>query len=172
VPGADIDGKIIHRPAITPGRAMAVSKYSKKIEPTMKLLEFISLPDQSLKIVMDPKTIMDPWRVTHFRSEKFRKAFPGAPEYLDAIEKSFPLVVPDPVIPGADEYQRKLSFEITEALAKRKPPKEALDAAAREWDKITERRGRDKQKAAWGEKLAEMKAIGIEYHPEWAAKAK
>jgi len=172
VPGADIDGKIIHRPAITPGRAMAVSKYSKKIEPTMKLLEFISLPDQSLKIVMDPKTIMDPWRVTHFRSEKFRKAFPGAPEYLDAIEKSFPLVVPDPVIPGADEYQRKLSFEITEALAKRKPPKEALDAAAREWDKITERRGRDKQKAAWGEKLAEMKAIGIEYRPEWAAKAK
>ena len=30
----------------------------------------------------------------------------------------------------------------------------------------------DKQKAAWGEKMAEMKAIGIEYHPEWAAKAK
>jgi multiple sugar transport system substrate-binding protein len=172
VPGAEIDGKIIHRPAITPGRAMAVSKYSKKIEATMKVLEFISLPDQSLKIVMDPKTIMDPWRVSHFRAEKFRKAFPGAPEYLDAIEKSFPLVVPDPVIPGADEYQRKLSFEITEALAKRKQPKDALDAAAREWEKITDRRGRDKQKAAWGEKLAEMKAIGIEYHPDWAAKAK
>jgi multiple sugar transport system substrate-binding protein len=172
VPGAEIDGKIVNRPAITPGRAMAVSKYSKKIEATMKVLEFISLPDQSLKIVMDPKTIMDPWRVSHFRAEKFRKAFPGAPEYLDAIEKSFPLVVPDPVIPGADEYQRKLSFEITEALAKRKPPKEALEAAAREWEKITDRRGRDKQKAAWGEKMAEMKAIGIEYHPDWAAKAK
>ena len=81
-------------------------------------------------------------------------------------------MVPDPVIPGADEYQRKLSFEITEALAKRKPAKEALDSAAREWDKITDRRGRDKQKAAWGEKMAEMKAIGIEYHPDWAAKAK
>ena len=172
VPGAEIDGKIVHRPAITPGRAMAVSRYSKKIEPTMKLLEFISLPDQSLKIVMDAKTIMDPWRVSHFRSEKFRTAFPGAGEYLDAIEKTFPLVVPDPVIPGADEYQRKLSFEITEALAKRKSPKEALDSAAREWDKITERRGLEKQKAAWGEKLAEMKAIGIEYRPDWAAKAK
>jgi len=172
VPGADIDGKIVHRPAITPGRAMAVSRYSKKIEPTMKLLEFISLPDQSLKIVMDPKTIMDPWRISHFRAEKFRTAFPGAGEYLDAIEKTFPLVVPDPVIPGADEYQRKLSFEITEALAKRKSPKEALESAAREWDKITERRGLEKQKAAWGEKLAEMKAIGIEYHPDWAAKAK
>jgi len=172
VPGAEIDGKIVHRPAMTPGRAMAVSKYSKKKEVTMKVLEFISLPDQSLKIVMDPKTIMDPWRVSHFRAEKFRKAFPGAGEYLDAIEKTFPHVVPDPVIPGADEYQRKLSFEITEALAKRKAPKEALDSAFAEWEKITERRGRDKQKAAWGEKMAEMKAIGIEYHPDWAQKAK
>jgi multiple sugar transport system substrate-binding protein len=172
VPGAEIDGKIVHRPAMTPGRAMAVSKYSKKKEVTMKVLEFISLPDQSLKIVMDPKTIMDPWRVSHFKAEQFRKDFPGAGEYLDAIQKTFPVVVPDPVIPGADEYQRKLSFEITEALAKRKSPKDALEIAYAEWEKITERRGRDKQKAAWGEKMAEMKAIGIEYHPDWAQKAK
>jgi hypothetical protein len=38
-------------------------------------------------------------------------------------------------------------------------------------DKI-ERRGPDKQKAAWGEKLAEMKSLRIEYHADWAAKAK
>ena len=172
VPGAEIDGTIVHRPAMTPGRAMAVSKYSKKKDVTMKVLEFISLPDQSLKIVMDAKTIMDPWRVSHFRSKKFRTAFPGADEYLDAIEKTFPHVVPDPVIPGADEYQRKLSFEITEALAKRKSPKDALDSAFAEWEKITERRGRDKQKALWGEEMAEMKSLGIEYRPDWAAKAK
>src|SRR4029453_17211875 len=76
VPGAEIDGKIVNRPDITPGRAFAVSKYSKKIEATMKALEFISLPEQSLKIVMDAKTIMDPWRVSHLKSEKFRKLFP------------------------------------------------------------------------------------------------
>ena len=28
------------------------------------------------------------------------------------------------------------------------------------------------QKAFWGEKLFEMKQLGIEYRPEWAAKAK
>jgi multiple sugar transport system substrate-binding protein len=172
VPGAEIDGKVVHRPAITPGRGMAVSKYSKKKEVTMKVLEFISLPDVSLKIVMDPKTIMDPWRVSHLKSPIFRKAFPDADKYLDAIEATFPYLVPDPVIPGADEYQRKLSFEITEALAKRKSPKDALEQAFVEWEKITDRRGRDKQKAAWGEKLAEMKSLGIEYHPDWAAKAK
>jgi len=172
VPGAMIDGKIVHRPPLTPGRAMAVSIYSQKKEATMKVLELISHPEQSLRIVMDPKTIMDPWRVSHLRADAFKKAFPGADEYLRAIEASFPHVVPDPVIPGANEYQRKLSFEITEALAKRKSPKDALDAAAAEWDKITERRGRDKQKALWGEKLHEMKLVGIEYHPDWAAKAR
>src|SRR5215510_246919 len=172
VPGAEIDGKLVQRPALTGGRGLAVAAYSQKKEATMKVLEFISLPDQSLKIVMDPKTIMDPWRVSHLKSPVFRKAFPDADKYLDAIEASFPYLVPDPVIPAADEYQRKLSFEITEALAKRKSPKEALDSAAAEWEKVTERRGRDKQKAAWGEKLAEMKALGIEYQPDWAAKAK
>jgi multiple sugar transport system substrate-binding protein len=172
VPGAEVDGKIRHFPILTAGRGMAVSIYSQKKEATMKVLEFISNPDQSLKIVMDPKTIMDPWRVSHFRSPKFHKAFPGADEYLAAIEKTFPQAVPDPILPGANEYMRKLSFEITEALAKRKSPKDALDAAAAEWDKLTDRRGRNKQKALWGEKMGEMKQLGIEYHADWAAKAK
>ena len=51
--------------------------------------------------------------------------------------------MPDPIIPGANEYQRKLA-----------------------------RRGRDKQKAQWGEKMGEMEQLGIEYHLDWSAKAK
>src|SRR5262249_61129697 len=58
VPGAEIDGKVVHRPPITPGRGMAGSKYSKKKEVTMKGLEVISLPDHSLKIIRDPQTVM------------------------------------------------------------------------------------------------------------------
>jgi hypothetical protein len=84
---------------------------------------------------------------------------------------------PSMALIGAKHYteailrDRKRSFENPEALAKRKSPKDALDTAANEWDKITERRGPDKQKAAWGEKLAEMEQLGIEYEPDWAAKA-
>src|SRR5437667_10649659 len=109
---------------------------------------------------MDAKTIMDPWRVSHLRSLIFRKAFPDADKYLDAIQQSFPYLVPDPVIPAADEYQRKLSFEITEALAKRKSQKDALDSAGKEWDKITERPGTDKDTAAEGEKTAKKQQPG------------
>ena len=133
VPGAEIDGKIIHRPAITPGRGMAVSKYSKKKEVTMKVLELISTLDESLKIVMDPKTIMDPWRVSHLRSEKFRKAFPDADKYLDAIEASFPVLVPDPVIPPADEYQRKPLLRDHRGARQAQERQGRADNAAKEW---------------------------------------
>jgi hypothetical protein len=37
---------------------------------------------------------------------------------------------------------------------------------------IWRRRGLEKQNAVWGEKLVEMRAIGIEYRPDSAAKAK
>ena len=172
VPGAEIDGKMVHRPAITPGRAMAVSKYSKKIEPTMKVLEFISLPDQSLKIVMDPKTIMDPWRVTHFRSEKFRKAFPGAPSTWTRSRRPSRWWCRTRSFPAPTSTSASSPSRSPKRWPSASRPRKRSTSAAREWDKITDRRGRDKQKAAWGEKMAEMKAIGIEYHPDWAAKAK
>jgi hypothetical protein len=37
---------------------------------------------------------------------------------------------------------------------------------------IWRRRGLEKQNAVWGEKLVEMEAIGIEYRPDSAARAK
>jgi hypothetical protein len=38
-------------------------------------------------------------------------------------------------------------------------------------EKVTDRRGRDKRKAAWSEKLADMQSLGIEYRPGWAQDA-
>ena len=56
---------------VVAGTSNAVS-VAKRATATIPIVMAISLPDQSLKIVMDPKTIMDPWRVSHLRAEKFR----------------------------------------------------------------------------------------------------
>jgi multiple sugar transport system substrate-binding protein len=165
-----VDGKIIRAVPNTGGRSWAISKYSKVKDATAVVLAFISSPEQSLKIVMDSKTLMDPWRISHMTSEKFRGAFPGAGEYLDAIKDSFQYTHPDPMIPGSDEYRRRLCFEITRALQKAASPKEALDAAAEEWDKITKRRGLSKQKELWLQQMAAMKASGVTFRPELADK--
>jgi multiple sugar transport system substrate-binding protein len=170
LPGHQVDGKIIRASPNTGGRSWAISKYSKAKDATAVVLEFVSSPEQSLKIVMDPKTIMDPWRNSHFSSEKFRSSFPGAGEYLDSIKESFGQTVPGVLIPGGDEYQRRLAGAVSQALQKSITPKEALDQVVEEWDKITKRRNLKKQQEFWKQQMAAMQEAGIAFHPEWADK--
>jgi multiple sugar transport system substrate-binding protein len=165
LPGHEYKGKIIRAVPNTGGRSFAISKYYKIKEATAKVLEFISSPENSLIIVMNPKTIMDPWRISHFTSEQFRSAFPGAGEYLDAIRASFPYTVPPLQIPGSTEYKRKLAEFITRALQKSMTPEEALNAGAEEWNKITKRRRLKRQEKFWRLQMASMKASGITYRP-------
>jgi multiple sugar transport system substrate-binding protein len=169
-PGHQVDGKIIRAVPNTGGRSWAVSKYSKVKDATAVVLAFVSSPEQSLKIVMDPKTIMDPWRNSHFTSEQFRSAFPGADEYLDAIKESFPYTVPGVLIPGGDEYQRRVAAAVSQALQKSTAPKDALDQAAEDWDKITKRRNLKKQQELWRQQMAAMEGAGISFRPELADK--
>jgi multiple sugar transport system substrate-binding protein len=170
LPGHQTDGKIIRAVPNTGGRSFAISKYSKKKDATALVLEFVSSPEHSLTIVMNPKTIMDPWRTSHFTSEQFRSAFPGADEYLDAIRESFKYTVPPIQIPGSAEYKRKCAEMITRALQKSVTPQEALDEAAKEWDKITRRRGKKRQEGFWKHQMASMQASGITFRPELADK--
>lgn len=168
MPGHEVDGKIIRTVPNTGGRSWAISKYSKVKDATAVVLAFVSSPEQSLKIVMDPKTIMDPWRNSHFTSEQFRSAFPGADEYLDAIKESFAYTVPGVMIPGGDEYQRRVAAAVSQALQKSITPKEALDQAAEDWEKITKRRGLKRQQELWRQQMASMKETGVTFRPELA----
>jgi hypothetical protein len=52
---------------------------------------------------------------------------------------------------------------VTKALQKSVSPKEALDQAAEEWNKITKRRGLSKQQEFWKQQLAAMKEGGITF---------
>jgi multiple sugar transport system substrate-binding protein len=170
LPGHQVDGKIIRASPNTGGRSWAISKYSKAKDATALVLEFVSSPEQSLKIVMDPKTIMDPWRNSHFSSEKFRSSFPGAGEYLDSIKESFGQTVPGVLIPGGNEYQLRVAEMVSRALQKSMTPKEALDQAVEEWDKITKRRGLKKQQELWLQQMTAMKETGVTFRPELADK--
>jgi multiple sugar transport system substrate-binding protein len=170
MPGHQADGKILRGVPNTGGRSWAVSKYSKVKDATAVVLAFVSSPEQSLKIVMDSKTIMDPWRTSHLTSEQFRAAFPGADEYLDAIKDSFPHTVPGVLIPGGDEYQRRVAGAVSQALQKSITSKEALDQAAEDWDKITKRRGLKRQQELWRQQMAAMKESGVTFRPELADK--
>ena len=91
-------------------------------------------------------------------------------EYLDSIKESFGKTVPGVLIPGGNEYQLRIADMVSRALQKSMTPKEALDQAVEEWDKITKRRGLKKQQELWLQQMAAMNETGITFRPELADK--
>ncbi len=71
-----------------------------------------------------------------------------------ALNRDEALMVPR--IPGADEYLAALAASVAKALRGEASAADALTEAARQWDQITERRGRDAQRRAY------LKDLGIE----------
>jgi multiple sugar transport system substrate-binding protein len=52
-------------------------------------------------------------------------------------------------IPGYFQYTEVLEIELSKALAGQEQPQAALDTIAREWNRLTDEIGRDKQLAAY-----------------------
>ncbi|MDR3203377.1 MAG: transcriptional antiterminator, partial [Deltaproteobacteria bacterium] len=56
---------------------------------------------------------------------------------------------PDFCLPGGFEYQDALDKEVHACLSGGKAPKEALDDAAKAFERITRRVGKDKARESW-----------------------
>jgi hypothetical protein len=64
-----------------------------------------------------------------------------------ALNRSDALMVPR--IPGVDEYLDVLSRAVEEAMQGNRAPTDALKSAAEQWNAITDRLGRETQRAAY-----------------------
>ena len=152
IPGVEKDGKLYQYTIVDAAWVVSVVKGSKNPEAAYTVIKFITGPEASLENVMAPTDFMpdtghDPYRYSHIHSYRFRKLKPHAVPLLDAyaeaLEKGFPLLK----IPGAFEYLDKLDLGISKYLAGEiMSAKEALDGVAKEWEQITDKLGRDKQK--------------------------
>jgi multiple sugar transport system substrate-binding protein len=98
----------------------------------------------------DAEEMLDPaiWVAAGFSEE-------DAESYTQAIADSIesPNIVFDLRIPGIPEYKDTLEIAVTKALVGEATPQEALDEAAAEWEKITDRLGRDQQAQFYRESL-------------------
>jgi multiple sugar transport system substrate-binding protein len=154
VPASRIEGKVGY--AIMPGKngehaagfVKCISADSKNEEASYLMLQWMTSPTISLQRVMLPYALRDPYRISHFESEEYRGLWDGADEYLSTLNEAANHGVIDLIMPGAADY----SFAIDRALASvwgGRDPQAALDGAAAEWDRITERLGTDKQRDAY-----------------------
>jgi multiple sugar transport system substrate-binding protein len=126
----------------------AVMATSKNQEAAYLFNQWANSPSVSLQRVMLPYTLRDPYRMSHYRSPRYRRLWKGAAEYLETLCEAANDAVLDLTMSGAGDYANAIDRAMTSAYAG-KDVKDALDEAAREWDQITRRLGVAKQRASY-----------------------
>jgi multiple sugar transport system substrate-binding protein len=127
---------------------LGVSPDSQNKDAAYLFIQWMNSPETSMKRVMLPYALRDPFREEHYSSPEYRALWSNAGDYLDTLEAAAMKGQYELGVPGAREYMDALDKAITAAYAGT-DPKAALDEAANKWNEITDRLGRDAQKEAY-----------------------
>lgn len=134
-----------------------ISSKSKNPEVVYSFYALMATEPVSLWNVNRGWTGVDPGVSIHFLPPQGTASLEGYLEaewnesdlkfYLQAYYDNFfaKVMLPYLRINGTEEYWRALDQNLSETMIGRLKPKEALDRTAKEWDQITNRRGRDAQ---------------------------
>jgi multiple sugar transport system substrate-binding protein len=153
-PGRIHNGTLVRRTVWWPNIGHGVSGSTKYPEACYLLLQWASSGKVSTWLTANPAGYYDPWKIPHFKDPIVRGAYHDyhIPVYVDSIKHSAPPII----IPGIIEYRTALDVALQQALSGQKTAEQAMADCAKEWDKITEAKGRDKQiqairatRAAW-----------------------
>ena len=136
------------------GFSLGVSPNSANKEAAYLFIQWMTSPTISLQRVMLPYALRDPYRLSHFQSEEYRGRWATAGEYLDTLEAIADGALLDLIMPGTNEYHTALDQMATSAQAGTSVA-DALATANAAFNEITDRIGRDAQKAAYQEFLAQ-----------------
>ena len=147
-PGVIKDGTYYQFTYIDPAWVGGICVDSENPEAAWAALDYMfGAGAVSLKWVMSPLSGWDPYRFSHVNSPLWRKEVPGIERFFEAELAAMERGYPGLKIPGAFEYMDVLDLYVSEYLAGNiATAQEALDNVAAEWEKITNRFGRDKQR--------------------------
>jgi multiple sugar transport system substrate-binding protein len=134
------------------GFSLGVASGSPNKELAYLFIQWLNSPEISLQRVTLPFALRDPFRIGHFESEEYRGLWDDAGDYLDTLMEAGEKASLDLLIPGGQEYSDALDRACTAAYAGM-DPQQALDVAAQEFEEITDRLGRDRQKQAYANYL-------------------
>jgi len=145
-PGRIVDGKLIRRTVWWPNITLAVSTQTKYPEAAYLFLQWADSPSMFTFMVGNPAGYYDPFQVSDFKDPVVVGSYHEyhVPTMTASIEHS----VPPLNLNGASEYETALDNNLQAVISGKKTAEQAMQDAAAEWEKITDRLGRDKQIAA------------------------
>ena len=159
VPASTVAGKVGY--AVMPGGhsqhaggfLLSVSADSQNKEAAYLFSQWMNSPSISLQRCMLPYALRDPFRLGHYASPEYRALWPTAGAYLDTLQAAADGALLDIIMPGSAEYSAAIDQAVTAAMSGVDPAQALADADAAA-DAITDRIGRDQQKAAYAEFVA------------------
>lgn len=135
---------------IASGFLLGVSADSANKEAAYLFIQWLNSPKISLQRVMLPYALRDPFRLSHYASHEYRAKWPNAGKYLDTLKASADKALYDLIMPGNNDYETAMD-QMWGSVEGGTPIKDALAAANKAFNGITDRTGRDKAKAAYAE---------------------
>ncbi len=153
-PGRVINGTLVRRTVWWPSIGHGVASNGKYTEAAYLLLQWASSGKVSSWLTANPAGYYDPWKIPHFKDPYVIGSYKDwhIKTYVESIKRSAPPII----IPGVIEYRTALDTALQQALAGQKSAKQAMKDCAEDWNKITDRKGRDNQitaikatRAAW-----------------------
>lgn len=163
VPESKVAGKVGYAlppggaPQLAAGFSLAVSSDSDNKEAAYLFAQWMNSPEISLERVQLPFALRDPFRTSHFESPSYQNLWPGAKDYLTTLQAGAETGLLDLSIRNTFAYEEVLTRAITAAFGG-EDPKKALDRAAKEWDRITDRVGLEDQKRAYADWISKPNA--------------
>ncbi len=142
------------KPELAAGIMLAISPHSKNKEATYLYIQWLHSKRESLKNVMSPVGLRDPFRLSHYQSPEYQQLWPGAKDYLQVLWDGAANGLADLAIINTFKYMDDMARQVVAAIGG-KDPKQALDDVAAMWDETTEKIGIDAQREAyriWAEK--------------------
>jgi multiple sugar transport system substrate-binding protein len=172
VPGVKDGSKVYHRPVFGSGYGLGIPKFSAHKDAAIRVLALIGDTKHHTAMTEDPMSLMKPCRLSSLEDPGYARKwarYPGyAKRYIDLSFQLAKIGLPDLQIPSAFEYITAADLQIQLAVTGQKTPKQALDDATAEWNKITDRLGRPGQQRYWAAQNAALVKLGIRYRPELA----
>lgn len=144
MPGNLVDGRILRKNVPIYGNNLVVSSRGAQRKLAFLLSMWMTDPDNSLRTVGVKGGFTDPFHWNHIDDPRIRELY--TPETLAVFSKEWAVTLPPGTgLPGDGEYLSALDQHLWEAASGKISAAEAMRHTAQEWEKITQRRGRDKQ---------------------------
>lgn len=148
LPGQEIGGRLVRHNPLIYGNNLVVSSRSTQRKLAFLFAMWLTDPDISTRTVGVSGGFTDPYRWHHLRDARIRELYTAQAVEVSSAEWAV-AVPPGTGLPGDGEYLDALNRYVSLAARGEIGAREAMRRTAAEWEKLTEKYGRERQIEAW-----------------------